>query len=88
MILAGDHVYKMDYGKLLAFHVESKADMTVACLEVPVAEAAAFGVMRVDEHSRVVEFAEKSAESCIHSRQARHVAGQHGHLCVQYQVPL
>ena len=61
LILGGDHVYKMDYGKLLAFHVESKADMTVACLEVPVAEATAFGVMSVDENSRVVEFFEKSA---------------------------
>jgi glucose-1-phosphate adenylyltransferase len=61
LILAGDHVYKMDYGKLLAFHVENKADMTVACLEVPIAEAPAFGVMGVDESSRVVEFAEKPA---------------------------
>jgi glucose-1-phosphate adenylyltransferase len=61
LILGGDHVYKMDYGKLLAFHVESKADMTVACLEVPAAEATAFGVMSVDENSRVVEFTEKSA---------------------------
>jgi len=59
LILAGDHVYKMDYGKLLAFHVENKADMTVACLEVPIADAAAFGVMGVDENSRIVEFAEK-----------------------------
>ncbi|MEQ1526789.1 MAG: glucose-1-phosphate adenylyltransferase [Gallionella sp.] len=61
LVLAGDHVYKMDYGKLLAFHVESKADMTVACLEVPVAEATAFGVMDVDSESRVVEFVEKPA---------------------------
>jgi len=61
LILAGDHVYKMDYGKLLAFHVESKADMTVACLEVPVAEATAFGVMAVDKSSRVVKFDEKPA---------------------------
>ncbi|OFZ68079.1 MAG: glucose-1-phosphate adenylyltransferase [Betaproteobacteria bacterium RBG_16_56_24] len=61
LILAGDHIYKMDYGKLLAHHVENKADMTVACLEVPVADATAFGVMGVDEHSRVVEFAEKPA---------------------------
>lgn len=61
LILAGDHVYKMDYGKLLAFHVENKADMTVACLEVPIADATAFGVMGVDENSRVVEFAEKPA---------------------------
>ena len=62
MILAGDHIYKMDYGKLLAFHVESKADMSVACLEVPVAEASGFGVMAVDEQSRVVEFSEKPSE--------------------------
>ena len=61
LILAGDHVYKMDYGKLLGFHVENKADMTVACLEVPVAEASAFGVMAVDVDSRVVEFSEKPA---------------------------
>ena len=61
LILAGDHVYKMDYGKMLAFHVENKADMTVACLEVPIAEATAFGVMGVDGQGRVLEFAEKSA---------------------------
>ena len=61
LILAGDHVYKMDYGKLLAFHVENKADMTVACLEVPLADATAFGVMGVDENSRVVKFDEKPA---------------------------
>ena len=61
LILAGDHVYKMDYAKLLAFHVDNNADMTVACLEVPIAEASGFGVMGVDENSRVVEFAEKPA---------------------------
>src|SRR3990167_6623823 len=61
MVLAGDHVYKMDYGKLLAFHVEKKADMTVACLEVPVAEATAFGVMGVDANSQIIEFDEKPA---------------------------
>ena len=61
VILAGDHIYKMDYGKLLAFHVEKKADMTVACLEVPVAEAYAFGVMDVEDEARVVKFVEKPA---------------------------
>ncbi|MCX7192675.1 MAG: glucose-1-phosphate adenylyltransferase [Proteobacteria bacterium] len=61
VILAGDHIYKMDYGKLLAYHVEKKADMTVACLEVPVADAYAFGVMGVNDESRVVEFVEKPA---------------------------
>ncbi|MGC2164744.1 MAG: glucose-1-phosphate adenylyltransferase, partial [Gallionella sp.] len=62
LVLAGDHIYKMDYGKVLAFHVEKNADMTVACLEVPVAEATAFGVMATNEESRVVEFAEKPSE--------------------------
>ena len=60
LILAGDHVYKMDYGHFLASHDESNADMTVSCLEVPVEEAAgALGVMAVDETGRVIEFQEK-----------------------------
>jgi len=60
LILAGDHVYKMDYGAFLAFHAEKKADMTVCCIEVPLQEAAGqFGVMTVDETGRVIEFNEK-----------------------------
>ena len=59
LILAGDHVYKMDYGKMLAFHVEKRADMTVACIEVPVDDARGFGVMAVDGESMVVDFSEK-----------------------------
>lgn len=59
LILAGDHIYKMDYGKMIAQHVERQADMTVACLDVPIAEAKAFGVMGVNEEQRVIEFAEK-----------------------------
>ncbi len=63
LILAGDHVYKMDYGKMLAEHVARKADMTVGCIEVPVAEAARqLGVMSVDENFRVNGFQEKPAE--------------------------
>lgn len=62
MILSGDHVYRMDYGPLLAKHVESGADMTVCCIEVPKEEAAgAFGVMTVDEDNRVKRFDEKPA---------------------------
>ena len=62
MILSGDHVYKMDYGPMLVAHVESGAEMTVCCLEVPVAEAAnAFGVMQVDSNNRVTAFQEKPA---------------------------
>jgi len=59
LILAGDHIYKMDYGTMLVAHVEAEADITVGCIEVPLEEARAFGVMAVDENSRIVEFAEK-----------------------------
>jgi len=62
LILSGDHIYKMDYGDIIANHVEIKADMTIACLEVPIADAAgAFGVMTVDNTGRIVEFNEKPA---------------------------
>jgi glucose-1-phosphate adenylyltransferase len=59
MILAGDHIYKMDYGQMLADHARSKADMTVACINVPIAEAKAFGVIKVDENDRIIDFKEK-----------------------------
>ena len=63
MILSGDHIYKMDYGNMMAMHVENKADMTVSCLEVPIAEAAgAYGVLTVDDSGRIIEFNEKPAE--------------------------
>jgi glucose-1-phosphate adenylyltransferase len=58
-ILSGDHVYKMDYAKMLEQHVRSHADLTVACIDVPIEEASAFGVMGLDESKRVVSFAEK-----------------------------
>ncbi len=61
LILAGDHIYKMDYGQMLAYHAEQQADMTVACLEVPLEDAKAFGVMAVDKTNRVVSFQEKPA---------------------------
>jgi glucose-1-phosphate adenylyltransferase len=59
LVLAGDHIYKMDYGKMIAQHVQLQADMTVACLDVPLADAKAFGVMAVNDEQRVIEFAEK-----------------------------
>ncbi|WP_036129037.1 glucose-1-phosphate adenylyltransferase [Marinobacter nitratireducens] len=59
LILAGDHVYKMDYGTMLAAHVESEADITVGCIEVPLKEASAFGVMAVDDDLQITEFSEK-----------------------------
>ena len=59
LVLAGDHIYKMDYGAMLARHVENEADLTVGCFEVPLEEAKAFGVMAVDDNKRIIEFAEK-----------------------------
>ena len=59
LILAGDHIYKMDYGDMLAKHVESKADVTVGCIGVGLEQASAFGVMSVNKDLRIKEFAEK-----------------------------
>lgn len=63
VILAGDHVYNMDYGEMLAEHVNTNADFTIACLPVPAAAAAGqLGVMEVDVSGRIVGFEEKPAE--------------------------
>lgn len=62
VLLAGDHVYKMDYEKMLQQHVEQGADVTVGCLEVPRAEATAFGVMHTDTTDRIISFLEKPAD--------------------------
>jgi glucose-1-phosphate adenylyltransferase len=62
VILAGDHIYKMDYGLMLAQHVDSGADVTVGCIEVPRMEATGFGVMKVDATDRIEAFVEKPAD--------------------------
>ncbi len=59
LILAGDHIYKMDYGPMIAQHVEQKADMTIGCIEVPLETAKSFGVMSINEQEEIVRFAEK-----------------------------
>ncbi len=59
LVLAGDHVYKMDYAKLLLRHAQSGADITIACMEAPLAEASAFGVMSAGPDGRITSFAEK-----------------------------
>ncbi len=59
LVLAGDHVYRMDYGEMLAAHVENDADVTVGCDIVPIGEASEFGIMEVDRNDRVVGFEEK-----------------------------
>ncbi len=62
LILGGDHIYTMDYSKMLRHHVERQAELTVGCIEVPREEASAFGVMSVDEDYEIVRFTEKPAD--------------------------
>lgn len=62
LILSGDHIYKMNYAKMLAYHKEHDADATIAVIEVPMREASRFGIMNTDEEGRIVEFQEKPAE--------------------------
>ena len=62
VILAGDHIYKMDYEVMLRAHVAAGADVTVGCLEVPRKEASGFGVMHVDDADTIIDFIEKPAD--------------------------
>src|SRR5919197_766073 len=62
IVLAGDHIYKMDYELMLRQHVDAGADVTVGCLEVPRMEATGFGVMAVDKTDRIIDFIEKPAD--------------------------
>lgn len=62
LILAGDHIYKMDYELMIRHHVEARADVTIGCLTVPRAEASAFGVMAVDANDVITSFLEKPAD--------------------------
>ena len=59
IVLSGDHVYKMDYSKMLRFHVETNADATLAGIEIPVSEAGRFGIVSIDDKDRVIGFQEK-----------------------------
>lgn len=59
LILSGDHIYKMNYAKMLDYHIKSNADATIAVIEVPMKEASRFGIMNANEDGRIVEFEEK-----------------------------
>ena len=62
LILSGDHIYKMNYSKMLAYHKEHKADATIAVIPVPMKEASRFGIMNTDEAGKIIEFEEKPKE--------------------------
>ena len=59
LILGGDHIYKMDYSKLIADHVQKSADMTVACLTIPIEKTSEFGIMNINSEWRITSFTEK-----------------------------
>ncbi|AEX84950.1 glucose-1-phosphate adenylyltransferase [Marinitoga sp. 1135] len=62
VILSGDHIYKMDYNEMIDYHIEKGADITIACMEVPISEAHRFGIMVTNSFGKIVEFQEKPAE--------------------------
>lgn len=62
LILSGDHIYKMDYDKMLAAHKEAKADCTIACMQVPMKEASRFGILNTNKDGTIYEFEEKPAK--------------------------
>ena len=59
LVLGGDHIYKMDYGPMLAFHVDNQADLTIGCVVLPIAETKSFGVVTIDTNNRIQGFSEK-----------------------------
>ena len=73
LILAGDHIYKMDYNAMLNYHIEKEADATVAVREVPWEDAPRFGIMNTDSENRILEFDEKPAN-------AQKQQGKHGRV--------
>ncbi len=78
LVLAGDHIYKMDYRALLRKHVRSGADVTVACVPVPLEECGAFGVLGVDANDRVCSFIEKPQPAALRSVTQRNVLASMG----------
>jgi glucose-1-phosphate adenylyltransferase len=75
LILSGDHIYKMDYGRMLAQHAQAEADLTVACMDVPLDDARGFGVMGVDANNRITSFIEKPQDPpCIPGQPDRALA--------------
>ena len=73
LVLSGDHIYKMDYNKMLRQHKETGADATIAVLDVPLDEASRFGIMNCKPDGTIYEFEEKPKEPKCHAR-------LHGHL--------
>jgi glucose-1-phosphate adenylyltransferase len=78
VILAGDHIYKMDYAKMVSYHIETGADLTIGALKVTVEEARSFGVMQIDESRRIIGFEEKVPNPKTIPGDAEHCLGSMG----------
>ncbi len=78
LILAGDHIYKMDYGEMIRAHLQRGADLTVGCIPVPLRDAGHFGVMQVDDNDRIVGFQEKPRDATPMPDDSNHVLGSMG----------
>ena len=87
IILAGDHIYKMDYELMLRQHVDQNADVTIGCLEVPRMEAVGFGVMHVDEVDKIVAFVEKPKDPPATPGQPDLALASMGIYVFPYEVP-
>jgi glucose-1-phosphate adenylyltransferase len=88
LVLGGDHVYKMNYASLVADHLDSGCAATVACIEVPLAEAGAFGVMSVDDRGRILAFDEKPADPRPLPGRPGHALASMGLYCFETEVLL
>ena len=78
VVLSGDHIYRMDYAAMLKFHIKQQAAATVACMEVPIAQARAFGVMSINNDQRVTAFAEKPEHPTPVPGDAKHALSSMG----------
>jgi glucose-1-phosphate adenylyltransferase len=78
LILAGDHIYKMDYDDMIQAHIQNNADLTIGCIQAPLREAPSLGVLRVDEHNRVTAFQEKPKEAAPLPDQPEHCLASMG----------
>jgi glucose-1-phosphate adenylyltransferase len=78
LVLAGDHIYKMNYGEMIRFHVEQHADLTIGAIPVPVSECKQFGVIQTDDAERVIGFREKPDQAPPMAGEPGHVLGSMG----------
>jgi glucose-1-phosphate adenylyltransferase len=78
LILSGDHIYRMDYAEMIRAHIERQADVTIACMEVPIKEAHAFGIVDIDSDTNVVSFTEKPPQPAPLPNDAEHALASMG----------